>query len=75
MQTELMETEVQRVFVNDMSTHLEFNKQKRAEAFQVLKDGKAAKEVYFGILRSMTGPDDGSARSNGKSLWVFHVVI
>ena len=22
----------------------------------------------------MTGPDDGSARSNDKSLWVFHVV-
>jgi hypothetical protein len=70
-----METEVQRVFANDMGTHLEFNKLKRAEAFQVLKDWKAAKEVDFGILRSMTGPDDGSARSNGKSLWVFHVVI
>jgi hypothetical protein len=70
---ELMETEVQRVFANDMSTPLEF-KLKRADAIQVLKDWKAAKEVYFGILRSMTGPDDGSARSNGKSLWVFHVV-
>ena len=52
---ELMETEVQRVFANDMSTQLEFNKLKRADAFQVLKDWKVAKEVYFGILRSHDG--------------------
>lgn len=33
----------------------------RAEACQVLKEWESAKEVYFRILQSMEGPQDGSA--------------